>query len=338
LNVFAGQNGSGKTSLLEAIHLLGYASSFRLHEKQGLVNIDSERLLIGGTVESDAACPTRIGLEIGRNGRVAQMQVNGRRISKASDLSRFMPITLIAPEDHRIFELGPKYRRRFLDWGVFHVEPSYIDGWREYHHVLRQRNAAIKRNENIAVWDPLLAQCANVLTTYRETYLVCLSKELQTLLANRDWFNKVQLRLKAGWPPDREFLEHLENQRASDLAVRTTHSGPHKADVVIEVDGRPARTFLSRGQTKLLICLLRTAQAILMSKRKGTSGLVLADDLAAELDGLTRARVLEMLYNSGLQLFLTATSTNDFSLERLTDVRVFHVEHGRVEPILPKSE
>jgi DNA replication and repair protein RecF len=338
VNFVVGQNGSGKTSLLEAIYLLGFATSFRTHDKLRLINSESHRLWIAGNVEYRSTGSSQIGLEIGQRGKAIKIRINGKGITRASDLLRCLPITLISPEDHRIFELGPKYRRRFLDWGVFHVEPSYIETWREYHHTLRQRNSAIKHGESPSVWDSLLAQRARVLTSHRESYVTNLHHELQALTANFELVNAVELRLQPGWPSGRTFLEHLNEQRDSDIAARTTQWGPHRADVAIEVLGQPANAFLSRGQIKLLICALRIAQAILLFKTTGREGLLLADDLGVELDVTARARVLEMIYNSNLQSFITATTTAEFNLERLAEVRVFHVEHGGVvAPVSPPN-
>jgi DNA replication and repair protein RecF len=144
-NLISGANASGKTSLLEAIFVLGRGRSFRTARTEILIRNGAEAFTLAGKV-AGAGRIRPLGMRLGRDGMEAR--VSGRPVSGLAELATVLPAQAIDPEVHRLVEGGPQERRRFVDWGVFHVEPSFVDHWRRYQRALRQRNAALRTHQS----------------------------------------------------------------------------------------------------------------------------------------------------------------------------------------------
>ncbi len=166
--LISGPNASGKTTVLEAIYLLGRGRSFRTRLLDQLIRTGSERLIVVGELE----IPGRItvGIEGSRHGIRAKMA--GERANSLAELATAFPVQIIDPEVHRLIEEGPSRRRRFLDWGVFHVEPNFICHWQKYRQALAQRNAALKLRQSrtvVSAWDADLVRYGDLLTEAQVT-------------------------------------------------------------------------------------------------------------------------------------------------------------------------
>lgn len=334
-NVFSGRNGSGKTSLLEAIHLLGLTTSFRTSDRRQVIRSGTEELSVEGVVQRPWGNDLKLRVVLSK--RETRVEATGRSLTKSSELAALLPVTIMGPEDHEIFEHGPKARRQFMDRAMFHVEPLFFDVWKNYHRVLRHRNAAIKRNDSVSAWNVSLVKWARELTSLRQTFIGQLATELQKLTVLVGRLPKILISLNQGWPEVSELSELLETQLQSDRDKRHTQSGPHRADVVFWAEDQPAQDFLSRGQRKSLGYFLKLAVANLSASLNDGSGLVLIDDLPAELDMETRSIILRMLYNTGLQSFITTTDAELLSFSGLPEPKMFHVEHGKVTELTPLS-
>src|ERR1039457_2320355 len=150
--LISGPNASGKTTLLEAIYLLGRGRSFRTRRLDHLIRTGCERLIVVGEVE----IPTRVTLGIEGSKAGMRAKIAGEPASSLAELATAFPVQIIDPEVHRLIEEGPSRRRRFLDWGVFHVEHSFVSNWQQFQQVLTRRNAALKTGQPAAVvsaWD-----------------------------------------------------------------------------------------------------------------------------------------------------------------------------------------
>jgi DNA replication and repair protein RecF len=324
LTLISGENGAGKTSILEAVFLLGRGRSFRTRTNERLIQYGQPALTVFGRTHGDPA--SSAGVEVSAAGTRAR--INGRNADSLLELSGVLPVQVIDPEIHKLIEQGPERRRRWLDWLVFHVEPSFMGHWSRYQRALKQRNAALKAGaRDIEVWDPQLIEAGEAITGARQAALDRLEPFLARLFEAFSGLD-VTAGFHAGWGHDRTFAEMLKINLDRDRERGLTHSGPHRADVMLRTKGRSARETLSRGQQKLAGVAMIVSQMQLLHAAAGLQATLLLDDPAAELDAKNLGRLFEELASLRCQMIATSLSpeTALFQAPKAT----FHVEQGRV--------
>ena len=340
-NLVSGANGSGKTSLLEAIYLLGHGRSFRSRLAREVVRSGGDALSLFGRIAEDGPAANgsehRVGLRWQLSG-TQRIRVDGAPARSASQLARLLPMMVVNADGQRILGDGARERRALMDWLLFHVEQDYQGLLREYRRSLLQRNAALKRSSRaeLAVWTDALAEAGERLNGLREARLPGLldavSARVGVLLDA-----EVDCRFSRGWVDDTSLATALRSGEDADRRRETTRLGPHRADLVVRVGGRPAHRILSRGEGKLLVYALALCQVLQVREVTGRTPLLLLDDLPAELDRENRRRFLGHLGASeGLQVFITSVEAMDAGVEMPTGatINAFHVEQGRVLPVL----
>jgi len=328
LNYIIGPNGSGKSSLLEAIHCLGRGKSFRTHKTNRLICEGCPSFMVLGHVQQHGRQFT-IGMQRERGSSTIKMA--GRLIARSSELTQALPVAVLEPGLHRLIEEGPEYRRKFLDWGVFHVEHGFHQIWNNYRRVLAQRNAALRSGgprASIINWDQELVQAAEKLDQARQGYLKSLMEYVPVYSQKFPDLSDVRITYQQGWREGEHYADYLSAQYASDKERGFTQFGPHRADLRIRIQGVDAREYLSRGQQKILVAVLVLAQCEQM-RVQDTSVVVLVDDLPSELDAEKRNILLHLLTETRAQIFLTGTDSLLFPLEN-TVHEMFHVKHGRI--------
>jgi len=333
-NYIFGDNASGKTSVLEAIYLLSIARSFRTTHIKHVISHNQPSLQVFARLENINSESTAIGLE--RSAHKTRIRINGSDVKQVSALSALLPVQIINPDVHKLLEQGPKYRRQFIDWGVFHVEHGFLQAWQQYYRVLKQRNAALRKKHNkkdITLWDEQLIQFAKRMTFSRENYLLgflpIFNQYVEKLMGL-----SVEIRYQRGWNPDDSFTETLNNAFDKDTFKGFTSFGPHRADLEISFNNILVQNCFSRGQQKLLVCAMRLAQITHLKKETNQQSIVLVDDLAAELDIQHRQNLIELLVDTEAQLFVTATERNSFVLPPEIESKMFHVEHGVLKEVV----
>lgn len=331
-NVFVGANGSGKTSLLEAIYLLGVGRSFRASSMRQIISFGKEQCLIrakvGAQGENDQS---GIWLAVERTlTGDCQYKIGGQLERSASELTKALPVQLIDVNSHLLLEGGPNNRRQFIDWGVFHVEHNFLQHWRLMRRALEQRNMALKQRQTpVAAWDEAFVKYAMLVDLARNEYIQRFSKIFLSLLKDMLDLTTVELHYKRGWSQTQELHMALEDSRFVDMAHGYTHRGPQRADLEINLGGKPAKEVLSRGQTKIFVCIMLLARAKLLQNAR--SSVFLIDDLHAELDKNSCGLFIGAIKAMGCQVFITGIDGAPL-LERLHDcaIRMFHVEHGMI--------
>ncbi len=324
LNLLSGENGAGKTSVLEAIFLLGRGRSFRTRSSERLIRHGERDLTVFG--RTDDSLPRTAGVEVSRAGTRAR--IDGRDASALLELSQVVPVQAIDPEIHKLIDQGPERRRRWLDWLVFHVEPTFAEHWTRYQRALKQRNAALRAGAGeFAVWDPILVDHGMRMTKARIAALERLDPHTHAMFQA---FNglAVTTAFYPGWTQDEELHSAFASSYERDRQRGTTTVGPHRADVVLRHGGRSARETLSRGQQKLTGIALVLAQMKLMEVDRHVRPALLLDDPAAELDPQNLSRLFAELVKLDCQM-ITTSLRSDAALFRPPE-RVFHVEQGRV--------
>ena len=332
-NIIYGPNGSGKTSFLESIYMLGRGRSFRHRDLRVVVNNAADELVVSARLTRDLTGSNhQLGIKRTSKGRF-EARVDGNSLQSAAQLVSELPLQLIDAHSFMLLEGGPLQRRQFLDWGVFHVEHGYTDVWRRFQKTLKQRNQLLRHGrideELVRVWTAELIPLCEQVTDFRRRYLSGLAEPLEKAVSAFDGLGQVSLEYYCGWDESRTLQEVYAHDQARDVVTRSTSHGAHRADIKIKVDGQPAADHLSRGQIKLLVYALKLAQASHYREKSGESCLFLLDDLPAELDYQHRGQVIAYLNHLGCQYFVTGVDKQDFEclVEKLPH-KMFHMEHG----------
>ena len=329
LTLVYGGNGSGKTSLLEGIYILGRGRSFRTRNSERLILRGQTHMRVTGQVQSGRDTMARLGVEVTRTGTTAR--IAGQPAETLAELSHAFAVQVIEPGIHRLVEEGGYRRRRWLDWAVFHVEPQFVDLWVRYTRVLKQRNAALKTQApTVSVWDNDLVKVGEAITAARQRLMERLLPYWQAALASLSGL-PVELQYLRGWSQERTLAEALIELRASDELRRQTQAGPHRADVAVRLHGRAARDVLSRGQQKLVAVAMTVAQLRLLQDAVQITPTLLLDDPAAELDGERLQRFIDEV--AQLRCQLVVTSLHPESQLFGTPESTFCMDAGRVQPV-----
>jgi DNA replication and repair protein RecF len=334
-NVLVGANGAGKTSVLEAAFLLSHGRSFRSGAREALLQRGSTGLSIFSTLRHQDDRLVRLGL--GREGSRWEARVEGQDVL-IGQLVRECAVVCFEPGSHALIAGAAEERRRFLDWGVFHVEQEFFAVWRRYQRALKQRNSLLRSGQppDDGLYDPWeleLGRSAAQIDHWRRAYLQALTDYLRgQAAALLSELGSVELRYKPGWHEGEDLADTLASQRRRDLARGHTSAGPHRADWSLSFEHAPQREHLSRGQEKLvaLACLL--AQAELDAERRGEWPVICLDDLASELDLAHQTAVIGQLQAVPAQVLVTGTEI-PLPLGE-AKARLFHVEQGRLTPLL----
>lgn len=325
LNLVSGDNGSGKTSLLEAIYVLGRGRSFRTRHTEQLIRHSMPRFWLHGRTAPEPG--HSIGVECSREDPM-QIRVDRAPIASRSELSEIFPVQIIDPGIHRLVEDGPPPRRRWLDWAVFHVEPGFVRQWQGYTRALKQRNAALQSRSDETAWDGELIRLGELLTRARSALINALQPYWLSELRNLGAV-EASLGFFQGWSREQSLEASLSAHRTGDRERGITSVGPHRFEVLLRLEGRPVREVVSRGQQKLLGVAMALSMARYIAEVAGRIPTLLLDDPAAELDLARTQALLQTVRGVGAQLVVTALHPKDCVLG-VPDA-VFHVEHGGVK-------
>ncbi|MBV1914645.1 MAG: DNA replication/repair protein RecF [Pseudomonadales bacterium] len=342
LNLVVGKNGSGKTSFLESLYILGSGRSFRTTRLRRVVNGDHAKAMVYGSIQNkmvDIGVEHSQGVEVARNGKVRARQ-NGANVTSSSALAYSLPVQLINSDTFQLLAGGPRIRRQYMDWGLFHVEQEYASYWKRYSRALRQRNQLLRYGklntlgQELRPWNEELSTCATRIHEYRKPHLTELASQIETKFEKMCLVSGLGVSYSPGWDVGGGFSESLQNNLDRDRVLGHTKEGPHRADLRITLDGLPAVDQLSRGQSKMLVCALKLVQGDMLSATRGYKAIYLVDDLPSELDAENRRIFLSQLIEARGQVFVTAvdeqsiTQGFDVNLPGLVEGAVFHVEQG----------
>ncbi len=317
-NVFVGDNGQGKTNLLEAIYVIATLRSFRTAKLTDLIAFGQPEAKLGARViKDDLVRVYEVDLAPGAR----KVRLDGK---VARPLARYFGgfnVVVFTPEDLALPRGSPGDRRRFLDRGVFNFEPGYLAIATDYDKVLRTRNSVLKQagqgvlagrqlDEMLAVYDTQLAMLAVSIVAARVKFLENLGPELVkafTAITRTGLNAGARYVSKLVGKPAPVIEDELRAGRAKDLATQSTQLGPHRDDVVLELDGREAGSFASQGQLRAIMLAWKTAELEVLGRAHGDQPILLLDDVSSELDPARNEFLFQHLATLAGQCFITTT-------------------------------
>jgi len=346
LNFFVGDNGSGKSSLLEALFFIGHGKSFRTNKTENLASYETNNFVV--TVKNNE--DLFLGLSKDFSNATTLIKINGKRYSRLSDLAKNIAVQIVTPESFKLFFGGPKIRRRFFELGMFHVKHTSSDVLREFTQVLKQRNACLRNKldkQSYEYWTQsfcnLSLQVADARLAYIEDLIAELPTWLQFLLPSLS--GNIRVQYQRGWPERKELSELLSDNYDREIAYGYSLYGAHKFDVKFMVGKVALDSQLSRGQQKLFLLALTFAQAKLIARVKRVKPILLIDDIGAELDNNSRILLTKAIEELNCQVLITAIDKEALS-PLLVDLTIseneindklkyhmFHVEQGDILPV-----
>lgn len=337
INIISGMNGAGKTSVLEAVHLLSSGKTFRSHKLNPLINFNADSCVAYAEVKLDGRGYQPVGVERSRvKDAPGVIRIAGQTIKSAASLAEAVPVQIISADTFKLLEGAPAIRRKFLDWGVFHVEPQFHEAWKSAARCLKQRNSLLRHDRmdesQLAIWTEELAKLGELLDVLRQRYIQQLVPVFEEVLSSLIELDELRLSYNRGWDKDRGLFDVLMASKQSEREQGFTRSGPHRADLRLRYKGANAADILSRGQQKMVVCALRLAQGKLLSSLRNKSCVFLVDDLPSELDKERRQALCKLLEDSNSQVFITCVDEKELQDCWSSDstISLFHVEQGRI--------
>ena len=359
LNFFVGDNGSGKSSLLEALFFLGHGKSFRTSKLDALACYDKTNFVVSIKDSNNS----QLGLSRDVSSGLTNIKIDGERHYRLSVLARNIAIQIVTPESFKLFFGGPKERRRFIDLGMFHVKHTFAKQWKSFNRVLKQRNACIRLNNGfnksgsmLPYWTEQFCQLSLEVASIRQEYTSAIIDELDIWLAILlpDLKSRVTVQYLQGWPQKKQLQAVLESNQEREASYGYSLYGAHKFDVKFLLDKQSLETQLSRGQQKLFLLALTFAQANLIARVNRVKPILLIDDIGAELDYYSRTALSSALAQLNCQVVITAIEkevlqpflvgfnrgnasiVDENLLVKNTEYyKMFHVKHGKISEIYP---
>lgn len=333
LNLISGSNGSGKSSILEALYYLSTGSSFRTTRLSNIINHKNDCFTLFTELKSSSS--HRIGIKRCRDLKHTT-RIDGNDIAKRSELVQLLALQVISPESISLILDGSEVRRNFIDWALFHVEHAFHYHLTSYIRALKQRNALLKSNniKDVGYWDLQLCEHAGVIDSYRTAYVLSLTPIFNTLLSTLLPDVALSLSYRSGWPKGTELAEALKSSLETDLKLKHTTVGPHRADLLVKSGNSKSSDTLSRGQVKLVVIALKLAQILGLKEASGKVPIILIDDIAAELDVKHRELLLDTVQSLSSQVFVTTPDRSLVDDSKWYKKKVFHVERGQIKEVV----
>lgn len=332
INIFIGKNASGKTSLLEAISILSKGRSFRSSHISDVISHKHNEILVSARIV-DEKNTYNIGIK--KSPTKTKIRINNQDIYSQAELSAHLPVTIIHPDSINLITGSPSLRRSYLDWLAFYIFPNFYQLWKNYKHILKQRNLCLKNpihHYALDNWTSELIKLQPDINAYRkkttELLLPFFRKVIASLFDDAD----VDIHYKTGFPKEvkidtSSLLHFYQKKKESDLFLKRTSYGVHRADISLRLNNSSAIDIASRGQLKLLAISLLLAQTSLIAKEINKKGLLLIDDIGAELDAENTNRLLDYVISLNLQTIITSTKPLDIFTDQQ---KMFHVKHGNI--------
>jgi DNA replication and repair protein RecF len=333
VNCITGSNGSGKSSLLESINILGTGKSFRTSKIENIKNSNSDFFTISSTIQRNG-----IDKIIGFSKEKSRfdIRINSTSVNRLSELAHNFSLITFHSNSSYLIEGEPQFRRKYIDWWLFYSNKHFYFEWKRYHKLLKQRNAALRQDISLLhIWEEALAESGEIIDGLRKSAAYTLMNELINLINDH---YKVLLpdfawQYNSGWSKEESMLSALQRNQQKDIQYGFTSVGPHRADLRFYFQGKDAKETLSRGQQKTLALLMLVALASIHKKVLNEIPIFMIDDLSSELDVEQRYSLVEKIKGFGGQLILTAIDKKDLMFSTPSEVNTFVLQKGDVHVV-----
>ncbi|MBS9777410.1 MAG: DNA replication/repair protein RecF [Gammaproteobacteria bacterium] len=332
INLITGENGAGKTSLLEAIYFLGRQRSFRTAKPKEIVQQNKNYFrLIAKTINPDH----QIGIERKIEGQNLgfQCRIDRQQQKSPAALVKIVPTIAITAQSFQLIDAGPAFRRAFIDYGTLHFEAHFFRQWQSYQKSLKNRNAALKQKMGKSVIDsftPTLIAHGEFIHNVRQQYFSAFKPLLTKHLKQLDFPYEITIRYSAGWNTSMTLAESLQQHFDTDYRLSHTRYGPHRADIRFTIADGNAESRLSRGQQKTLILAMYLAQIELIGEFGVSAPLLIFDDIAAEFDAGKRNLILDYLSKLDCQMFFSTTEPDFFDIDIRNKASLITIRQGKI--------
>ena len=331
INFFYGQNGSGKTSILESIFIFSSGKSFKSSNIASLINYEHKKFLLKGY---DSIKGYIVEIEKKENKPISVI-LNNKKIT-ASRLIKEFPCTPIHNNTFSFADAPPDFRRRLLDRSIFISEEGFSECWFSYYRSLKQRNSVLKSNRisDIYSWNIKLSDGGNKLNDMRRNFFNKTIKEFYYLTdlvkpnAVFDFLDALKINFFQGWQEDKNLVDVLQDNQNTDLKRKSTTEGPHKSDIKFLINNIDARQILSRGEQKFFSILWSFAQHEVLKKQYKIEATLIVDDIKSELDDRVFDLFVELLKHVKTQAIFSCIDDCFSSkiVNNFNEFKKFHVE------------
>ncbi|MBH55016.1 MAG: DNA replication and repair protein RecF [Opitutaceae bacterium] len=310
IHFFSGKNAQGKTNLLEALGMVSALRSFRAHDINTIIKQGDRQAQMVYNIEGVGFKSAEVSINLKKKGK--EIEVDGERISRFRDFIGSFPTVVMSSHDIQLLRGSPGVRRQWLNLVLASSNQSYYDNLRDYHRLLAERNALLKKfagSNEMKAFEAGLADKAVRLFKVRSDEIPRLQRHLKDAYLQ---ISPEDENVKMAYKPDFEaisregYLKQLEKSREKDRILKSTQHGPHRDDLDLGLEGRKARDFGSEGQQRSLMIALKIAQSRFVEESNGISPVLLADDVLGELDDLRKSNFWHAL-GKGVQVFATGT-------------------------------
>lgn len=299
VTVIWGENGSGKTSILEAIHLLTYGKSFKTHKQIQLIKEEKKNAILKATF-SKKNVKTVVAAQVEKNNN--KIKLNGKQVFNRKELIGKNSVVVLSPEEQPITKGAPLQRRQFVDKMFSVSNKNYINSLQEYNRTLKQRNAVLQKIreektniKELSSWNSLLSNKAKKLWEERGEYIEVFKKLFLLTVEQYDKTLDIKILYTTQENKKENILENLNKREKADIIKGRTSYGPHKDDISFFWDGKNLRDYGSQGEHKLTLFLLKVSEMIFLKKYTGLYPILLLDDLFAKLDLERSKKIVAML-------------------------------------------
>ncbi len=332
VNVVSGENAQGKTSLLEAVLYAATTKSHRTAQETELPAHGGEGFHL--RIEAERGGHS-VDIEVNWWRGEKRFKINGVAQTRLSDILGRINVVLFVPDDAALVKGAASVRRRFLDMELSQISPPYLAALQQYRQALRQRNellrAANPAEDMIDLWDVQLAKYGQTLSEARAAFVEELSALAGPLYAGIAGGEPMAAAYEPDVKPGDDIASALARSRAADLRQRMTTRGPHRDDLEIIIDGRPARSFGSQGQQKTAVLAMKLAEVELVRRRTGEVPVLMLDEVLAELDPHRARRLFESI-PADTQVLATTTRPELPAGVTGPEPALFRIHGGDLEP------
>ena len=326
LNFFVGKNAQGKTNLLEAIYMTCVGRGFRAVRDRELVRFGGDHARVKTTAEKKyGKIDVEIQISTAERNAGKQIKINGIPIAKMGELMGTVTCVFFCPDELRLIKDAPADRRRFMDIDISQLDKTYFYNLLRYARILRQRNALLKTIGQSAdemraldIWDAELCKIAEPLMRRRVQFINDLKSAAAEIHKKLAPDEILEISLESNFD-----VTALQRARANDIRLRTTTVGIHRDDILIQINGRDARTYASQGQQRTIALSMKLAELQLFERQTNERPILLLDDVFSELDSTRQKKLLELI--SGTQTIITGTVAPTTS-----SAKIFHIQNGSI--------